>query len=239
MVDKTPAADEAVAFHVMTFTDLCTGVTTNEGVVIESGAMSTIAEEAVPLYPHSTPFTHFLRLDAAGADTASATLTWLEESEAWTARVDPRYHFYELLLRDGAPPRAVSLFFRESCDEVRAECSRMFGVEFDHVTLAIHKMLPGCHIRIHTDHGTDAVTHRYIIHLNRGWEASNGGLLLFLNAEHREEIHEEHRYYLPQHRLGVGFEISERSYHAVSEVLAGIRYTLCYSLTPCGAASVK
>lgn len=200
---------------------------------------STTAEEGALLCTRATPFTHFVRFDAIESDAASATLRWLEGSDRWISRVDARYHFYELALRDTAPPPVASFMFRESCDAVREECSRTFGIDFENVTVAIHKMQPGCHIRIHTDHGTDAVTHRFIVHLNRGWDASFGGLLLFLDAEHRDEIHEGHRYYIPQHRLGVGFEVSERSYHAVSEVLAGTRYTLCYSLTPAGAPYVK
>jgi hypothetical protein len=223
----------------MTFTDLRTGVMRNEGVIIESGATPTIAAEGAPLYPRSTPFTHFLRLDAADADAASATLDWLEESDPWIVRVGPNHHFYELMLREVPPPRTASLLFRESWEEVRAECSRAFGIEFHSPTLAIHKMQPGCHVPVHTDYGTNDVSHRFIIHLNRGWEESNGGFLFLLDAEHRHEFHEDHRYYLPQHRLGVGFEVSARSYHSVSEVLAGTRYTLCYSLTPCGAVSVK
>lgn len=207
--------------------------------MLTESATSAAAEQGAALHTRVTPFTHFVRFDAIDSDAASATLEWLEESDRWVPRADPRYHFYELPLRDPASPKVASFLLGESCANVLTECSHAFGVSFDSVTLAIHKMQPGCRIRVHTDHGTDAVTHRFIIHLNRGWEAANGGLLLFLNAEHRDEIHESHRYYMPQNRLGVGFEVSDRSYHAVSEVLAGTRYTLCYSLTPTRPAYVK
>ena len=49
------------------------------------------------------------------------------------------------------------------------------------------------------------------------------------NCYHPLEVSENHKYYLPEARSMTGFQISERSFHAVDPVLKGIRYSLIYS----------
>jgi hypothetical protein len=199
---------------------------------MESVAVPRIARTAAAVR-YETPFVHHVCPEAIDAEPASAMLEWLEASDGWEPReIDAFYNFFELSVARNRPPEGLEFVTaRPFLDEIRETCSALFGVAFDSaVTLAVHKLVEGCRIRVHTDHGTEPVTHRFLLHLTRGWDSEQGGLLLFLDAEHRTEIHDAHRYYLPEHRLAVGFEISPRSYHAVSEVLQGTRYTLCYSL---------
>lgn len=189
-----------------------------------------LAESSIDL--HSTPFPHFVSSNFIDEQTAAAALAGLEQTREWILSPDDGFsHFLELSLKR-TPVRALApLMHPEFVDAVRAVCTEQFGLSFDEdVRLAVHRMDGGSRVRVHTDHGVEPFTHRVVLHLNRGWDAEHGGMLLLLEASRREELDDVHRYYLPVHRLAIGFEISPRSYHAVSEVLQGSRYTICYSL---------
>ena len=187
--------------------------------------------------PLAQPFRHFVWTDFADAEAAERALAGLESTEVWTSGANDEYsHFLELSLRRHDLPFLAPLTGSACLNEVRDAFARAFGVPFaDEVGVTVHRMESGSRVRVHTDHGVEPVTHRLVLHLNRGWDVDQGGLLLLLDAEHRNDLHDAHRYYVPTHRLAVGFEISPRSYHAVSEVLQGSRYTVCYSLRATGA----
>lgn len=191
----------------------------------------------------AVPFSHFALPGVLDAETASAVVDWLDDVDGWQERHSAGFcRYFELIVSATPfPPRLAFLNDRPWLDRVRDAMAATFGIDFgSHVSLAIHKFVPGCGIRLHTDHGTDPDTHRFIIHLNRGWSEDNGGLLLLLDGARLDTLDDSHRYYLPDHRLAVGFEISDRSFHAVSEVISGTRYTLCYSLrSTAGAAWLR
>ena len=84
----------------------------------------------------------------------------------------------------------------------------------------------GQRIRIHNDYIPGAETHRVLVQLNNGWADDNGGLLVFFNSDDPADIH---RAFRPLHNSCVAFAISPSSYHAVSTIHGGERYTLVYS----------
>jgi Rps23 Pro-64 3,4-dihydroxylase Tpa1-like proline 4-hydroxylase len=89
-----------------------------------------------------------------------------------------------------------------------------------------HKLLPGQTIRVHNDFIGREETHRAIIQVNRDWTESSGGLLMLFSSPSPDDVM---RVVRPLHASGAGFEISPASFHAVSKIHAGERYTLVYS----------
>ena len=92
--------------------------------------------------------------------------------------------------------------------------------------IAEKSVKPGQRIRLHNDFIAGAETHRLMIQLNQGWKDENGGFLLFFNSADASDLHKVFR---PVHNSAVGFAISPESYHAVSTLHAGERFTLVYS----------
>ncbi len=180
----------------------------------------------------ATPFPHAVVADFFEPDVCQRLLEWLEENDRWRGRVaDEFYNIEEMVVTADELPRELAFLLEPSfLAKLRRQMRGFFGVEFQELTtLRLHKLANGCRIRVHTDFGTEPDTHRLVVHLTRDWEVERGGILMFLDAAHLGELHEAHRDYVPVPGLAVGFEISERSYHAVTEVLDGERYTLCYS----------
>ena len=89
-----------------------------------------------------------------------------------------------------------------------------------------HKLLPGQTIRVHNDHRPRGETHRLLVQLNRGWDDEQGGLLLLFGSAAADDVR---RILRPTHRSATAFEISPKSFHAVSTIRRGERYTLVYS----------
>jgi hypothetical protein len=69
-------------------------------------------------------------------------------------------------------------------------------------------------------------THRLLIQLNTGWEPKQGGLLMLFGSDSPESLQ---HVILPAHDSGLAFEISPSSFHAVSTIKRGVRYTIVYT----------
>jgi Rps23 Pro-64 3,4-dihydroxylase Tpa1-like proline 4-hydroxylase len=106
----------------------------------------------------------------------------------------------------------------------------MFGpftdVKLDLVEVTAHKLLPGQTIRIHNDYVEGGESHRLLIQLNRGWTDSQGGLLMLFDSSRIDDVR---RVIRPLHASATAFAISAKSFHAVSTIRGGERYTLVYS----------
>ncbi|MGJ3628150.1 2OG-Fe(II) oxygenase family protein [Sphingomonas sp. MMS24-JH45] len=71
-----------------------------------------------------------------------------------------------------------------------------------------------------------AESRRVLLQLDHGWSVDNGGLLMLFADDQPESVTTA---ILPSHASAFAFEISARSYHAVSTIRAGERYTLVYT----------
>jgi Rps23 Pro-64 3,4-dihydroxylase Tpa1-like proline 4-hydroxylase len=94
------------------------------------------------------------------------------------------------------------------------------------IDITAHKLNRTQKIRIHNDCRQGGETHRFLIQLNRGWNEANGGLLMLFGGPTVEMLAD---IISPISRSAFGFEISQASYHAVSQVHHGDRYTLVFS----------
>ncbi|WP_292625538.1 cyclophane-containing peptide 2OG-Fe(II) oxygenase YhhC [Mesorhizobium sp.] len=98
------------------------------------------------------------------------------------------------------------------------------GIELVEVTA--HRMVVGQTIRIHNDFRLGGETHRILVQLNRGWADDQGGLLMLFGSGDADDVR---RVIRPVHGSGLGFNISKSSFHAVSTINVGERFTLVYS----------
>ena len=174
------------------------------------------------------PFPYFTGATSLGQELISSSLAWLESEARWRLVQADFYEQHELCWTGGTLPTALSLLtgpiFLEA---LREEVGDLFNRTFAaNVEWSIHKLMSGQRIRIHNDLLTGGETHRVILHLNRGWSMSRGGFLMLFNSWDPADVH---RVLMPLAGSVVGFEISEKSNHAVSMVLDGERFAVVYS----------
>lgn len=176
----------------------------------------------------STPFPYFVSPEALQPDISQMVLAWLETDVPWQLVKTDFYEQFEFSLWDVRLPWSLNFlrspFFLTS---IRKHLEKAFEADLkEHPDIRAHKLVPGQHIRLHNDFIPGAGTHRLLIQFNKGWQDENGGLLLFFHSDDPADIHKIFR---PRHNSAVGFALTRNSYHAVSTIHAGMRFTLVYS----------
>lgn len=174
------------------------------------------------------PFAHVATAGALGAILAEATLGWMESDAPWMLRVADFYEQWELHLERATLPETLSeLLDPDFVEKLKLRLLvPIISADLELVEVTAHKLLAGQTIRIHNDYIEDAESHRVLIQLNRGWRDEQGGLLMLFGSSSSGDVQ---RVIRPLHRSAFGFSISDRSFHAVSTIAAGERYTLVYS----------
>jgi Rps23 Pro-64 3,4-dihydroxylase Tpa1-like proline 4-hydroxylase len=174
------------------------------------------------------PFPYIVFSNAFDSHVSQQVLAWFEIDAPWRLVEADFYEQFEFSLWDALLPAHLS-FLREDAflAAIKQRMGEMFGVSLSpRIEITAHKLVPEQRIRIHNDFIPGAETHRLLIQFNRGWQDDNGGLLLFFNSSNPADIHKIFR---PAHNSAVGFAISATSYHAVSTLYQGERFTLVYS----------
>lgn len=182
--------------------------------------LESIAFEALP-------FEHFVGRCALPAD-GTEWLDWLEGEAPWELTTAEFYEQYEFsLLHAPLPARVGNLIRPETLAALRRRMSKHFRQPMDeHVEVTAHKLVTGQTIRIHNDYIPGGESHRLLLQLNRSWDPSHGGYLMFLSGPEPETVG---KVVEPRHGSVQAFAISPRSHHAVSTVYAGERFTVVYS----------
>jgi Rps23 Pro-64 3,4-dihydroxylase Tpa1-like proline 4-hydroxylase len=181
------------------------------------------------------PFPHFEADNFLDSTTADALLTWFEQKVRWQEHKLTGYVGYSdiALYPEDLPRELDVLLLPETFSSLRSEMAKFFDIETEgYVRVTAHRLLPGASLRPHTDLAPLRFTHRLIVQLNRGWAEENGGLLCFADHEPSMSEHETPKQILPVHRSALAFEVSERSFHWVTRVMKGERYTLSYAFYP-------
>lgn len=174
------------------------------------------------------PYPHFVVPDCFDSTLAETLLDWFEREAAWKIHeVENFYQVYDLDLVATPFPSRLSIMREHSIyHEVQRALERHFNASLsDRPHVLIQKMTSGQGINTHNDWTPDGPTHRFIVQLNRGWTAAQGGLFTLLTKPGNSPF----QALLPAHCSGLGFEISERSYHAVTPVTDGERYSIVFS----------
>lgn len=159
---------------------------------------------------------------------AENILQWFERDAPWQLRVESFYEQYELNLQKANPPAALQALIADETIE-KLSCRMLGPLTQDHLILTeanAHKLLPGQTIKIHNDYIDGMETHRVLVQLNRNWIDEDGGMLMLFSGPNPDDVA---RVIRPMHGSATGFEISPTSFHAVSTIRAGARYTLVYS----------
>jgi 2OG-Fe(II) oxygenase superfamily len=154
-------------------------------------------------------------------------IEWLEHDAPWTAKRTDFYEQYEFNCWDSASLAAFYLTSRDVLNTVHIAMTEIFGCQFEpDVSVVCHKLVRGHRIGIHNDYLVGEESHRLTIQLNRGLADDDGGFLMLFNSGDPADVHCVLR---PQHLSALAFEISPDSFHAVSEMHGGARYTVIYS----------
>jgi hypothetical protein len=175
------------------------------------------------------PFRYFISAQVLSLDSADCLLRWLETGAPWRLHHGAFFEQYEChLLGVPAPSGCAALFEPKALNELRHRMEALLETDLtDQIEVVAHKLLPSQGIGIHNDEPhEDRESHRFILQLNPGWSDENGGHLFLFKGKNPLDIHAVVR---ATHNTGVGFAMSDRSYHAVSDIRHGIRYTVVYS----------
>ena len=181
------------------------------------------------LRKYRDPFPYFTARASFDQGIVASLLTWFESTASWELVETDFYEQHELRCSREEFQTPLSPFVsQEQLEVIRKKAGWVFGRPFStRVDWSVHKLLPGQRIRIHNDLSTFGETHRVVLHLNRGWTLSQGGLLMLFNGPDALNVQ---RVLMPLSCSMFGFEISEKSSHAVSLVFKGERFTIVYSL---------
>ena len=155
-------------------------------------------------------------------------ISWLEHDAPWKFTATDFYEQYEFsLLHVTVPPVAERLACPETLDSIRGWMVRQFGQPLsERVDVTAHKLIAGQTIRIHNDYLPVGESHRLLLQLNRSWKPECGGYLMFFGGPEPESVG---KVIEPRHGSVQAFAISPRSYHGVSTVHQGERFTVVYS----------
>ena len=176
------------------------------------------------------PFEHFT--GQGGPSTArEECIEWLETQAPWEPTITDFYEQYEFsLLHAGAAPAVRRLTSPSTLRHLRQLVSGHFGQALSgRVDVTAHKLVAGQTIRIHNDYISGGESHRLLLQLNRGWESAHGGYLMFFSGPEPETVC---KVIEPGNGSVQAFAISPRSWHAVSTVHGGERFTIVYSFHP-------
>lgn len=173
------------------------------------------------------PFPHTVSRRAVLPDLAARTLVWMEASAPWKLRIASFYEQWEMHLDEEKLPEDLrGLLSPATIDGLARELLPDLLGARELIEVTAHRMVAGQTIRIHNDFRPGGETHRVLVQLNRGWADDQGGLLMLFGGGRADDVQ---RVIRPVHGSGFGFRISDSSFHAVSTITGGERFTLVYS----------
>lgn len=177
---------------------------------------------------NQSPFLYATFLECLPPEPGDDILRWLENDAPWQLKRTSFYEQYEFSCWDCTSPMASYVTGPGTLDTVRTTMETVFARTFEEpISVVAHKLLEGQRIGIHNDYLVGQETHRLVIQLNHGLSDDDGGFLMLFNSDDPADID---RIMRPVHLSGFAFEISPASFHAVSKINSGVRYSLIYSL---------
>ena len=179
----------------------------------------------------SSPFPHVVLPTSFAGSYISDLLNWLENDAPWELTNESFYTQFEFSFADlkTAPDYILDLNNPSMLSPLRRSMESWFETGLsDKVDLTAHKLVSGHEIGVHNDYLPGGETHRLIVAINREWTPDFGGFLLLLGGENPNTLSK----IIPPHSgSAFAFPISTKSYHAVSRIRYGERFSLIYSFT--------
>jgi len=174
-----------------------------------------------------TPFKYFLAKGIFTSGEINTLLDWFESGAKWKVHKTDFYEQYELnLSSDLVPTHVRQILNKDFISNIKSSVSELLGVKLqDKIQFVAHKLITNQGIGIHTDCPADETfeTHRIIIYLNREFSDDFGGHLILFNSKNTSDIH---RIIRPMNNSAFGFELSKKSFHAVTDIKNGERFSL-------------
>jgi Rps23 Pro-64 3,4-dihydroxylase Tpa1-like proline 4-hydroxylase len=176
----------------------------------------------------SNPFPHLLMKDFLAPSIESELLNWFDLTDCWNIMKTDFYEQYEFSLFDVEFPNTLQLLIDNIwIDEIKKLFRAYFNVHtLELVDVTAHKHTDGQSIGIHNDYIGGDESHRLVIQINSNYSDSNGGYQMLFNSINADDIAKVIR---PLSNSAMGFEISEQSYHAVSQIIDFNRFSLVYT----------
>jgi Rps23 Pro-64 3,4-dihydroxylase Tpa1-like proline 4-hydroxylase len=176
----------------------------------------------------SEPFAHTSAVSVLPTELCAATLVWLENAAPWKLRVASFYEQWEIHISADALPAALKALCLQAtiAHLVKTMIAPLNSGIVKLSEITAHKLVAGQTIKIHNDFLDGQETYRLLVQLNRGWRDELGGMLMLFSSPSPDDVR---RVIRPLHGSAFAFAISHRSFHAVSTVRSGERYTLVYS----------
>ncbi|HEY2302545.1 MAG TPA: 2OG-Fe(II) oxygenase [Acidimicrobiales bacterium] len=173
------------------------------------------------------PFPHFVMDDLLDRVDGERIRAWLEHEAEW--KLQERSFYCQDTCNNAESLRAgplACLCNPATLEGLADHLGEMFGLDLEtkSVHVEAHRLRPGQGIGIHNDNprfGTESV--RLVIHFGGPYNDSDGGHLLLFTGPDPTAMTTVVR---PLHNSAAGFLLSEKSYHAVSDVKAGGRYSV-------------
>ena len=173
------------------------------------------------------PFPHFSSAAVFKPSLVNCIFKWLEHCQLWSFTETNFYTQYEFsLLGLDLPPTLQSLNDPFTITFLITKFETIFKKRLKVIDITAHKLIDGHRMGIHNDFIGDKETHRLVVQINPLWADKNGGYLLLFNSKDPEDVSKIVR---PLNNTAIGFEISEKSFHAVSTVHKFSRYTIVYT----------
>lgn len=173
----------------------------------------------------TSPYRHVRMYPILEPALAQRTLSWLRRTGAWARQEGAFYrHDTFALTPEVVPPDVEEVVSPNTLGPLRALLQSRFGAEvqpFAHVEA--HRSIARDDIGLHTD--ADVTEIRLMLNLNARWTPSQGGVL---HLQDRPGHPCRCVGYRPLHNSATAFRTSPDSYHRVSPMQDGERYTLLY-----------
>lgn len=174
------------------------------------------------------PFPHLVVPSFFDRAMGDSVFNWLDTNLVWEFTETCFYTQFELNLLHTELPEAVQFLVSEAMIRSTADTIKKAFNEpiLQLVDVAAHKLVNGHRMGVHNDFIGPEETHRMVIQLNKGWDADKGGFLMLFNSDRPADVSTIIK---PINNSAIAFEISPKSYHAVSAVHDFTRYTIVYT----------
>lgn len=181
-----------------------------------------------PCETEAVPFPHLYCYSVLESSIENELYDWFEHTNEWSLTEEDFYTQYEFVLSTSALPENLKcLISDDTIETIQTALKKSFDIKsLETISIVAHKLVQGHTIGIHNDYINGEETHRLVIQINPLWNAANGGFLMLFNSQKAEDVS---KLIQPINNSAFGFEISNKSYHAVSTVRNFSRYSIVYT----------
>jgi Rps23 Pro-64 3,4-dihydroxylase Tpa1-like proline 4-hydroxylase len=202
------------------------------GELLNRGLPMTHAHgDTTPPISRHAPFPHMFAPALLAPDTCQSVIDKLETTSKWEELADSHHNEPPGAKLAGRLPASLALLESAAIlATLKGWLSQEYGVEFeDRHDLNAGRFSEGHQLYPHNDAVTDGCSHRAVMFLTRNWSWADGGCLWLLASPRQPVNSPGNMCYPPIPGNVVLFPISQRSFHAVSLMKKGVRYSLTYS----------